>query len=520
MKKKIAAIILIMAVTMSLFAGCGSSDQADNKAPGVAAGETAKKEEGGSAGDARSDVNIYCEGVWHSLDPHGPSALTNVDVYLATQFYEPLISVDDTGELIPMLATDWEVDDSGKVYTFNLREGVKFHNGEELKAEDVVYSFERAMSEAALESFYNCIDSVEVVSDYVARINLKDANAAFLSNVCNFCIVSKKFAEENSLDTLECGTGAYKLESIDLNTNCVMTAFADYWGGEPSIKTATFKVISEATTAAVAFETGDLDVFFCYNVSAYQPLADSGKYNSELVAQNHTAVILLNNQVEPLDNKLVRQALSYATDRETMINIAYEGLAQPTYLMCNPYSFGCSEEQFKNPYPYDLDKAKELLAEAGYPDGLDLGQMTVIGSSYHEKYAQVWQESLEKIGVKIEIVASESAVADTVNHDYITATMGEQFTADMAYTSLFYVMDNKCAYDNAEVAALYKEGEKELDPDKRAEIYSKIIDIVYDEAPCIPIFNKQVPWVWAKGLNFVPHKDPGRCFYVREMSWE
>ncbi len=512
MKKHVLALLLLAALLMSLFSGCGSKPTDMAPADNSAAADE-------STGSKRNDVNIYCEGVWQSLDPYGPSCTTNTNMYLIYQVYECLVRVDDAGEVVPVLATDWTVDDSGTVYTFNLRQGVKFHNGEEMKASDVAYSFNRAMSEAALEPYYNYIDKVEASGDYVVTITLKDVFAPFVSYLKEFPIVSEKFASENELLTAECGTGPYVLESIDLNTEAVLTAFPDYWQGPASIQKATFKVITEATTAAVAFETGDLDVLFCYNVSSYAPLEETGKYNTQLVTANHTAVILLNNAVEPLNDKRVRQALSYATDRDTMIAVAYEGLALPTYLMANPYSFGLNEDQFYNHYEFNLEKAKELLAEAGYPDGLDLGDMTVIGNSYHEKYAQVWQQSLAQIGVTINIVSSESAVADTVNHDYITATMGETFTEDMAYTSNYYVMDNKCCYDNEEVADLYDEAAKELDPAKREELYAKIVDIIYDECPNIPIFNKEVPWVWDKNLTMTPHKDPGRQLYVYEMSW-
>lgn len=505
MKRRTLALLLVCLLTASLFAGCSGDNAADDTSEG--------------GGEARTDVNIYCEGVWTDLDPHGAGCTTYTNMYLLNQMYEPLAHVEDDGSITPALATDWVISDDGKTYTFTIREGVKFHNGDEMTAEDVAFSLNRAFEAAALQTYSSFADRAEVVDDTTVNVILKEPFAPFLSYLEWYPIVSESFANSNDLHSSVCGTGPYTLESIDFNLECKMTAFEDYWQGAASIKNVTFEAITEATTAAVAFESGDLDFFFCYNVSAYGPLQESGKYNTALVAQQHTAVILLNNSVAPLDNKLVRQALSYATDRDTMIAIAYEGLAEPTYLMANTSSFGVTEEQFYNHYEYDLEKAKEVLAEAGYPDGFDLGVMTVISGSYHEKYAQVWQQSLAQIGVTIELVGSESAVADTVDHNYVTATMGETFMSDFASTAPYYTGNNKTCYSNDRVTELFNLASAETDSDKRLEYYSEAIDIIYDDATCIPIFNKQVPWVWDKNLNATLSCDPGHPYYVYDMSW-
>lgn len=501
--KKTSKVMLLILIATLLLTACSNQPSAPP-----------------AEGTKRNDVRIYCEGVWSTLDPHGTGSTAYTNMYLTNQMYESLVYVNDAGEITPVLATDWSVSDDGLVYTFNLRENVKFHNGEVMKASDVVYSFERATKEAALETYYAPIAKVEAVGDNAVNITLKDVFAPFVSYLENIPIVNEKFASENSLLTEVCGTGPYKLVSIDMNTECKMTAFEDYWRGKANIQDVVFQVITEGTSAVVAFESGDIDFMFCYNVSAFAPLEESGKYNTKLTATFHTANILLNNGVAPLDNKLVRQALSYATDRDTMITIAYEGLASPTYLMANPSTFGVSKEQFVNHYEYNLDKAKELLAEAGYPDGLDLGKMTVISGSYHEKYAQVWQESLAKIGVKVELVGSESAVADATSHNYVTCTMGNGFTSDFAYNSAHYTPDNMANYNNPAVTELFEKAAKELDESKRLGFYSQIIDIIYDECPNIPIFNKQIPWVWNKNLNATPHLNSGHPYYVYEMSWE
>ena len=325
---------------------------------------------GGSSGAKRDDVVIYCESPWASLDPHGTGSTAYVNMYLTNQMYEALTYVNDSGEVTPSLAREWSVSGDGLVYTFTLNEGVKFHSGEELKASDVAYSYNRAMGFPELETYYAPIAKVEATGDYTVDVTLKNAFAPFLSYTENIPIVSEKFTEEKgSLLEQACGTGPYQLVSFDMNTECKMTRFDDYWKGAASIKDAKFKVITEGTTAVVAFESGELDYMFCYNVSAFAPLEASGKYNTKLAATYHTANILMNNKSAPLDNVHLRRALAHATDRETMIEIAYEGLASPTYLMANTSTFGVTKENLSTPTRTTWTRPKRSWPRRGTPTG-------------------------------------------------------------------------------------------------------------------------------------------------------
>jgi len=301
-----------------------------------------------------------------------------------------------------------------------------------------------------------------------------------------------------------------------------MTRFDDYRLGPASIKDVTFKVITEATTAMVSFEAGELDFAMCYNPSSFAGLEASGKFNTKLCPTLHTAYILLNNTKAPFDSILVRQALNYAADKETMISVAYEGLAVPSKLLAAENSFGVDFSDAVD-YTYDLEKAKELLAEAGYPNGLDLGIMTLL-PGYHEKIAQIFQQSLADIGCKLELQKSETTVSDASAGNYTISSMGGGYTNDFAYNSRYYTESgigsgNMSFYSNKRVDELFAIADSTLDNAKRKEYYREVISIITEEAPLIPIFHKQIPYVWNKELNAVPHLSSGRPWYIYEWSW-
>lgn len=510
--KRILSLLMAVMMIMALVA-CGGGTSNKESTPG--------EESSSSSGTKRDDVNVYVEGAFTVIDPHAPGCANVINMKLTDQVYETLIRVEDDGSISPLLATDWSISDDGLHYTFNIREGVKFHNGEELKASDVVFSIKRASECPDREdpTKYIDLDTLEATSDYTVEFDMKSPIAIQVFYMSLISIVNEKFVNENDMQTSMCGTGPYMLESVNMNVEANLVAFPDYWQGEASIKKAKLKCITDGSTAVSAFQSGDLDFFFCTQPSAYAPLAESGKYNTALVFASHVSAIYMNENVAPLDNKLVRQALSHTVDRETMINIAYEGLAEPAYMMAPSSTFGVGDLAY-DAYPYDLEKAKSLLAEAGYPNGFDM-EMLIISGSFFEKYAQVWQQSLAQIGVNISLVASDNVPGDTANHNYELSVMGVQFSPDFAYSTGKYYLSgsNPAAYSNPEVDALLQKANTSTDDNERLELYNEAIEIIIDDAVYIPIFMKQMPWVWDKNLTAAPHPYNDHTYFIYEMSW-
>ncbi len=529
MKKRIACMMAVVMMAASL-AGCGggtpSGTQADQTA-GAAQGAAGAEEstEAVSTNPGKTDVVIRVESPWSTFNPLESSLY--VEFYELNQMYETLTWVDDDGNIVPVLAESWESSEDGKEYTIHLRQGVKFHNGEELKAGDVAFVLTQAAQSPALKSNLGAFKSAEATDDYTVKVTLDAAFAPLIPFLANIKIFNEKFYNEHNGDmrTVECGTGPYKLVDVDMDTEMNLTAFDEYWQGPAEIKDIKFTVITDDTTAAVAYMAGEVD-FISTSASQYLEIsAQPDLYSFKAIPTKHTALIYFNTEREPFNNKAVRKALQHAVDRDTMIQVAFEGFAVPAYLQGDESCFGVDYSKVV-PYEYDLEKAKALLAEAGYPNGVDLGTMVTNSGSYFEKCAVVFQSSLAEIGCKMEIVAMENTAmtAMTLAGDYDMMTGGQSFSTDFAYAAKQYCSEyigsnNYSRLRNDRVDQLFKEAEVETDQEVRKELYGEAIEIITDEATMIPMFHKKLLFAWTKGLNCVVHPDSYVPYFVYNWSW-
>ena len=355
MKKKIV-VLLVFVLTVSLFTACGGG--------------------GGSTKSEDDPVVVYTPDIFNTMIPYETTA--NSDQMVFDQVYETLAITQDDGSVKGCLAKDWTISDDGLVYTFNLVQDAKFHNGEDMKASDVVFSFNKFMETAAKKNFVEMIKSVEAVDDYTVKITLSKVTPLFLVYTNEIPVLNEKFVTENEgkFNDKACGTGPYELVSIDFATAAKLTRFEDYRLGPANIGELELRYVGDSSTATVQFETGEMDIIKL-EPTQLENVKDNDDFTIKEVQTLKTAIFAINTTVEPLDNKLVRQALNYACDKQSIIDVAYEGYAEPARLQasdvnCFGVDFSDSEE-----VTYDPEKAKELLAEAGYPDGLDFGEMCI-----------------------------------------------------------------------------------------------------------------------------------------------
>lgn len=515
--KKIIAMLLTLAMLVSMLAACGSNN-GNSSDPG--------QTDPGTTSEDKDSVSLCVEGAISTLDPYETLAYTSW--YVFNNIYETLVINDDDGNVQPCLATAWEPSEDGLVYTFTLVDGAKFHDGSAFTAEDAAYSLMEAKNHAAMNIYTNMIESAEATDDTTLTVTLNRPYASFVSLMSELPIVSSEFyAAQTNNTEVGCGTGPYMLESVDMNNLVVLKAFSDYRQGEAAIKTVNMKVISDASTAVVALESGDLDFLTLYNMSAYADLDANDKFETELCATLHTAYTSFNLEVEPLDNKLLRQALSYAIDYENVILVAYEGLAKRAYALMGENAFGADFSDMVK-YEYNPEKAAELLAEAGFAGGLNFAdygvQYSYIPGGYHEKIAQCIQQNWADIGVTVELVANENIDSDAPAGNFQIATEGGTYTSDMAFMSAMYATsgigsNNYSRYSNERVDELFSLADATTDSNERAAYYKEICEITAEDALCIPVQHKEIPYVWYKDLNAVVHLSSAHPWYVYEWSW-
>lgn len=475
---------------------------------------------------AKDEVVVaYSPDIFNTLNPFETNAYS--DAFVFNQVYETLAVADENGEPASCLAKTWEVSEDGKIYTIKLVEDAKFHNGETLKASDVAFTYSYAKDFPSRTNFYNMVEKVEVIDDSTIKFELTTPTPLFLIYSQEIPIINEKFVNENDGDfsKVACGTGPYILKNFDPAVKVELTRFEDYRLGAASIKDAEIRYMSDRSSAAVALETGEIN-YMSVPISNAETYLDESKFNSRSITPAYTALIAMNTTVKPFDNILVRQAFSYAADKQSIIEIAYEGYGTEAKIQAYTNCFGVDLSDVTD-FSYNPEKAKQLLAEAGYPDGMvmsDFGVEMKTFAGYHSKIAQVFQQNLADIGVIIEIANTETPDEDVESGNYSIMNQGASYRADFSYTECNYGSvgiggNNYSRMNEPWVDEMFKKGVIEQDPEKRKAIYKELIEYLVDYAPSIPIFHKQEIYAWTKNLNANAHDNANHPFYFYEWSW-
>lgn len=482
MKKKLLALFLALVMVGAVLPGCGDG----SKDPGGQGnnGKTGEPVKGGEI-----TVGI-AQDLDDSLDPHQTVAAGTREVLF--NIFEGLVKPNSDGEMIPAVAEKYTLSEDGTTYTFTLREGVKFHNGQTVTAEDVVYSINRCAAvpegqEKPLVAAFSAVKSVEALDEKTVAVTIAQRDLEFISYMTAAIIP----ADYENQDTAPVGTGPFKFVSRTPQQDFVMERFEDYWGAPAWLDKVTYKICENADALVMNLNGGSIDL--CAHLTSAQASQLNQNFQVLEGTMNLVQAIYLNNQAKPFDNQLVRQALCYAIDRQGIMDMVADGHGTAVGSSIYPAFTKYFLPELVDKYPHDVAKAKELLAQAGYPDGFDMTISVPNNYQPHMDTGEVVAEQLREAGINVTIQPVEwSTWLDTIyNGRQFQATvvgvdaanmtaraMLERFTSDYgknfinynnpAYDTLFQQAIN--AQDEATQTDLYKQMESML-ADTAANVY-------------------------------------------------
>ena len=449
-----------------------------------------------------------------ALDPAAVTAVN--DFRILMNIYDGLVRYKDgTLEVEPALATGWDVSDDGTIYTFTLREGVKFHDGSDFNAEAVTFNFDRMLNEDhpfydtgpfPLAFFFSAVETVEAVDDLTVKFTLNGPYAPFLSNLAypTGLIVSPAAVEQHGADfgRNPSGTGPFVFREWRSNEAVLVEANPDYWDGAPSLQAVVFRPITDANTRTAEMLAGGIDLMVEVPPVALSEFQGDA-YSIHEQAGPHVWFLILNAKEGPFADKRVRQAANYAVNKAALVDEVLEGTAEvaagPT-----PPAFAWAYNESLEPYPYDPDKARALLAEAG-AEGAELTFfVTEGGSGMLDPVAMgtAIQADLKAVGFDVTI---ETYEWNTFLGEVNPGLEGKADMAEMAWmtndpdTLPFLALRtaawpdqggfNSGYYSNPKVDELLEAARVATDQDERARLYKEMQEIVQEDAPWVFVAN-------------------------------
>ncbi|MDE0584239.1 ABC transporter substrate-binding protein [Planococcus sp. A6] len=520
-KKKIVSIAFLMLLLLSTaLYGCSGGDS----------------ESGGEGGDSESGgekVLIFGRGGDSvSLDP---ITVTDGESFKVTKnIFDTLINFGEQDtEIEAGLASDWEASEDGLTYTFQLQEGVTFHDGTDFNAEAVVANFERwAAGDADQFPYYksmfggfgdeeeHVIESVEATGDNEVVIKLKRPQAPFLKNLAMspFGIASPTAFEEagESFGDNPVGTGPFKFVEWQRNDTVTIEKFDDYWvDGEPKLDQVVFRAIPDNSARLNALLSGEIDLADGITPSDSETIENDENLQLFERPSMNVGYLGLTTTREPFDDPKVRQAMNHAIDRQAIVDSFFEGRAEVAKNPMPPVISGYNDSI--EGYEYDPEKAKELLAEAGLEDGftMELWAMPVPRPYMPDgqKVAEAIQSDLSEVGITAEIVSYEWATylekaAAGEADAFLLGWTGDNGDAD---NFLYVLLDqdnigsnNYTYYENQELHDLLIEAQTEVDEDARNELYMQAQEIIHEDAPWVPLAHSTP--LLAGGTNVIDFK--------------
>lgn len=460
-----------------------------------------------------------------NLDPM--NAVDGVTLFFLRNIFDTLVRVDDNGVAQPWLATSWDISEDGLVYTYHLRDDVYFTNGEKFTADDCVFTFDRAPDTYYCSTFMQYVESYRAIDDLTFEVTLKEPYGPWLNTSSCFSIMNREAVEAagDQVNQQPIGTGPYMVTEWVTGEKCVTVRNDNFWGELPKIKTIETRVITDAATRATALQSGDIHVTSLLNEPDMPYFRDNPDFNcleGEYAFMWH---LVMNEDNEYLANPLVRKAIMYALDREAINQVATDGKGGLGTLYGSKGSAGYRPEfeQYCDEN-YDPEKARELLAEAGYPDGFSI---KIQASPGHIEIASVAIQSyLKEVGIDAEIEmvdwGTQMTNASAGNFDMMIDGISDVVVYDLDYLFTARFSDsgaqNFSGWHNDEFEELIAEARALTDLSAREELYGRCYDILYDEYPVIPLYWGACNVVSAANVGGVTFR-PAVDLYYPDYYW-
>ena len=436
---------------------------------------------------------------------------------MTVNMFDTLYARDDEGNLVPSLAVSAEaVDDT--TWELKLREGVVFHNGEVFDANDVKATLDRITDPEAnypRGNYVGSVTDVQVVGPYTVRIITGEPDPTLMEKLLFVPIEPDQYYEEKGREYVAqnpVGTGPFKFVEWRKGEQVVLEAFEDHWRGRPQIDRVVFRVIPETASIMAALQTGEVDIITNVPPDQAEFLESQNGIDVRSAESSRTIAIALPTEKAPYDNKLVRQALNYGVNVDEIVEFLFEGYARPVPTFLAPMYHGYNADL--EPYPHDPERARELLAEAGYPDGFTGVLYTPTGRYPKDReVAEVIANQLQQIGVNLEVTPLEWGNMMTM---YRESTLNEPFLlgygtpiwdSGAAFFSRMHSDSYSSYYNNPEVDALIEEGTATVDAEKRGDIYERINAIIHDDPSHIFMYQQIDLYGVRDQVNWEPRSD-------------
>ncbi|MEK7867561.1 MAG: ABC transporter substrate-binding protein [Planctomycetota bacterium] len=471
------------------------------------------KPSGGNAPGGEK-VLVYARGGdSERLDPQNTTSGESVKV--TTQIFDTLVDfADDSSKVVPSLATKWTVSEDGKTWTFELREGVTFHDGTPFDSEAVVFSLNRLRNpndpnrhgaKSEYESCYEVIEDVKSDGPHRVVIRLKTPFAPFLANLAMFpaAMISPAAVIKHKTDfgRNPVGTGPFRFEKWVPNAKIVLSGNKEYWGGRPKVDKLIFKVVPDNSNRLLDLRNGEAHIMDGLNC------ADIGEINRD---PSITAIeapgmnfgyLAMNTEKPPLDNKKVRQAVAHAIDKKRLVQLVTFGHGQVAVNPIPPTVWGYNDSI--EDWPHDVEKAKSLLAEAGFPDGVDVELWAMTNPRPYmpepKRVVAVLMEDLARAGIRVKAVENEfnAHLPATKNGQHEMCILGwitdngdpDNFLNELLSSkkAVHGTAANVSFFRNARYDELVERAQIVTDEGERARLYREAQVVIHEECPMVPL---------------------------------